>query len=444
MNFYLKTFGCQMNDHDSNLIAALLENAGHQACEVLEEADIIVVNTCCVRQSAEDRALGFIGSIKSLKESKPELVIVVCGCMSQQEQTAELLRSKYHHIGIIIGTFAAAFLPQYIETYAATGRTIVDIAERYDSLGQASPCSGLEPDADYKARVNINFGCNNYCSYCIVPYVRGRERSRQPEEILDEINRLAAAGVREVQLLGQNVNSYGKDFEAGAEGWNFARLLTAVSNIGGIERIRYMTSHPRDFDRQLAETISILPKVCHHYHLPVQSGSDRLLALMNRGYATDEYLRKLALIRKLTPDAAITTDIIVGFPGESEEDFHHTLDFLREAHFDAAYTFIYSRRSGTKAAEMPGHLEPEIKKERLQLLMATQNPISLAQNKKLVGTLQQVMVEGASRTHPEMTSGRNDGNKIVVFPRRPGLRPGDLVTIKITAAQTWNLSGIAR
>lgn len=442
MNFYIKTFGCQMNDHDSNLIAALLKNAGHQPCGSAEEADIIVVNTCCVRQSAEDRALGFIGSAKGLKANNPRLILVVCGCMSQQKETAAVLRDKYRHIGIIIGTFAMPFLPQYIETYAATGQTIIDIEERYEDSGIDSLCGEPLADASYKSQVNINFGCNNFCSYCIVPYVRGRERSRRPEEILAEIADQAKCGVREVQLLGQNVNSYGKDFSAGE--WNFARLLSAVSAIDGIERIRYMTSHPRDFDRQLAEAISVLPKVCRHFHLPVQSGSDRLLSLMNRGYTTDEYLRKLALIRELTPDAAITTDLIVGFPGESEDDFQQTLDFLREARFDAAYTFIYSRRSGTKAAEMPGHLDLDTKKQRLQLLMATQNPISLAQNKKLVGSLQEVVVEGESKNRPEMSCGRNGGNKIVVFPSRPGLKPGNLATIKITGAKTWNLSGIVR
>lgn len=439
MYYYIQTFGCQMNENDSKHIAALLKAAGHLPCNEVEDADIIIINTCCVRESAENRALGFIGSLKHLKDQKSELVIAVCGCMSQKEGNADILASKYRHIGIIIGTFAIAFLPQYIEEYMATGQRIIDIAERYDIEEPAYTIPERASELPHKAQVNINFGCNNFCTYCIVPYVRGRERSRKPAEIIAEITALAKSGVKEVQLLGQNVNSYGKDM--GAEGWNFAQLLSAVSDIDGIERIRYMTSHPRDFNRELAEVIAALPKVCSHFHLPVQSGCDRILQMMNRGYTTAQYKEKIDIIHELIADATITTDIIVGFPGETDADFEQTLHFLQEIEFDAAYTFIYSKRSGTVAAEFPNHLPAEVKKERLQVLMDIQNPISLKQNQKLIGTVQQIMVDGVSKNREDMLSGRTPGNKIAVFPQRSNLQPGDIIPLKIDAAKTWNLLG---
>lgn len=440
MYYFIKTFGCQMNENDSGVIASILRDNGYFPCASSDGADIIIVNTCCVRQSAENRALGFIGSLKSLKEQRPDRIIAVCGCMSQKPDTAELLQKKYRHIDIITGTFATTRLAQYIEAYAATGERIVDIEERYNSGEIEHICTKPFGEGGYRAQVNINFGCNNFCSYCIVPYVRGRERSISPDEIIRQIKLLAESGVKEVQLLGQNVNAYGKD--SPESGWDFSRLLRAVHQINGIERIRYMTSHPRDFNRHLAETIVGLPKVCPHFHLPVQSGCDRILELMNRGYTTVEYLEKLEMIRELTPDATITSDIIVGFPGETEADFQQTLDFIREAHFDAAYTFIYSRRTGTPAADMPGHLSTEVKTARLQRLMAVQNPISLALNEKLIGTVQEIMVDGISKNRSNMLSGRTAGSKITVFPISTGLNPGDLVRIRITAARTWNLYGV--
>ena len=441
MRYYIQTFGCQMNENDSRHIASLLASAGHKPCLQTEEADIIIVNTCCVRESAENRALGFIGSLKHLKENNPELIIVVCGCMSQKDGNANMLASKYRHIGIIIGTFAISFLPEYIEEYAATGKRIIDITERYDMEEPSYGSLNSTINEQYRAQVNINFGCNNFCTYCIVPYVRGRERSRKPEDIISEIKQLASSGVKEVQLLGQNVNSYGKDMNG--NNWDFAQLLIAINDINGIERIRYMTSHPRDFDQRLAEIIAKLPKVCSHFHLPVQSGCDRILKLMNRGYTTDEYKQKIGIIRQLIPNATITTDLIVGFPGENDNDFNQTLQFLQDIEFDAAYTFIYSKRSGTIAADLPNHIPEQIKKERLQILMDIQNQISLKLNRKLVGTTQEVMIDGISKNREDMLSGRTSGNKIVVFPLREKniWHPGDLIPIKINSAQTWNLVG---
>ena len=440
MHYYIQTFGCQMNENDSRHIAALLNAAGDTPCDDLNAADIIIVNTCCVRENAENKALGFLGSLKHLKEANPQLIIAVCGCMSQKNGTAELLTQKYRHISIIIGTFALPRLPQYIEQYAALGKTIIDIEERYD-IEEPSYAGSLMKNADepHKAQVNINYGCNNFCTYCIVPYVRGRERSRQPQAIIDEISQLAQLGVKEIQLLGQNVNSYGNDWPDNK--WNFGRLLQEVNDINGVERIRYMTSHPRDFSQSLAETIALLPKVCPHFHLPVQSGCDRILKLMNRGYTIKEYRQKIIAVRQIIPDATITTDLIVGFPGETDDDFRQTLEFVKEMRFDSAYTFIYSRRNGTIAANLPNQISEEIKKERLQTLMEIQNPISLSINQQLIGSIQKIMIDGISKNNEKMLSGRTPGNKIVVFPRKNNWHPGESADIYITDAKTWNLLG---
>jgi tRNA-2-methylthio-N6-dimethylallyladenosine synthase len=440
MKYFIQTFGCQMNDNDSSQMAALLSEAGHSRASGAGEADIILVNTCCVRQSAENRAFGYIGSLKGLKEQNPGLIIAVCGCMVQKDgATADFLR-RYRHVGLLLGTFALTRLPAHIADYLDRGEVIVDVEENYQSpKNLALPAPG-RPDS-YKAQVNIIYGCNNYCSYCIVPYVRGRERSRAPQQLLAEIRALAQAGVKEVQLLGQNVNAYGKDLTD--EGWDFARLLGELDCIDGIKRIRYMTSHPRDFTAELAEIIAASRHICHHFHLPLQSGCDKILAAMNRGYNTAYYAHLLKNIRSFTPEATITSDFIVGFPGETEEDFQQTLDFAADCQLDTAYTFIYSQRSGTPAATMPNQIGPAIKKERLQRLAAIQNPISLALNRRLIDTRQQILVEGASKNNPKRWYGRTDGNKVTVFAydENRNLKPGDIIPVHITAAQTWNLSG---
>lgn len=441
MKFYIHTFGCQMNENDSQLIAGLMTSAGHESCSDLACADAIIVNTCCVRESAENRALGYIGSLKKLKQDRPELVICVTGCMMQKDGTAQTFAKSYRHVGVLTGTFAASRIPQYIAEYAATGERIVDLQERYDGVElQRSTETALEQGRhSWRARVNINFGCNNFCSYCIVPYVRGRERSRTPVEIIQEVQALAAGGVREIELLGQNVNSYGREFSCGQA--DFAGLLLALDRVEGIERIRYMTSHPRDLDQRLVEVIADSRHVCHHFHLPVQSGCDRMLELMNRGYTTSQYKAKLDMVRKLCPDAVITTDLIVGFPGETEEDLTATLDFISECRFDTAYTFIYSRRSGTPAAKMQGQVEEKVKKERLLRLTAVQDPISREINQAMLGKEYTVMIEGPSKNDPETMSGRTDGNKIVILPFVQDAKPGDLRQARITEARTWNLVG---
>jgi len=438
MLYHIETFGCQMNENDSLIIGDLLHSLGHQPAGEIAKADIIVINTCCVRETAESRALGFIGSLKHYKELNPGICIAVCGCMAQKSDTAEVLRKKYRHVGVVCGTFAMAQLPYYIEQYLSDGQRIFDVEERYDREDIQRDKHLSESDNNYKAQVNINYGCNNFCSYCIVPYVRGRERSRQPQVICDEIRALVAHGCREIQLLGQNVNSYGHDLEGN---WGFARLLEEVSAIEGLDRIRFMTSHPRDFSHHLIDTIAKLPNVCRQFHLPVQAGCNRILQEMNRGYTKEYYREILAHLRENFPDATVTTDLIVGFPGETDEDFAETLEFIAECRFDAAYTFIYSRRSGTPAAIMPDQVPEEVKKQRLQQLMDIQNPISLAQNEKLVGETLVVMTEGPSRTNAEVWSSRSEGGKIVLFPAVDGLQPGMLKKVRIEKAQTWNLSG---
>lgn len=436
MRYYIKTFGCQMNENDSLLIGSLLESSGYTICSDEKDADVIIVNTCCVRQNAENHVLGYLGSIKHLKQINPQLVIAVCGCMIQKSGVADMLLKKYRHVGIIVGTFAAALIPAYVEQYLADQKPIVNVAEDYDQPQLEAPERCID---SYRAQVNINYGCNNFCTYCIVPYVRGRERSRRPDQIIREIENLVDQGVKEIQLLGQNVNSYGKDVPEFS--YDFCKLLKRIAEIDGLQRIRFMTSHPRDFGESLAETMAAEPKICNHLHLPVQSGSARILNLMNRGYTPQEYLKKIEYVRKLIPDITITTDLIVGFPGETESDFDDTLEFLKEIRFDAAYTFIYSKRSGTPAASMPGHLPEEVKKERLQQLMSVQNPISLELNRKLVGRKLDVMLEGLSKNSSKTLSARTEGNKIVVFPYRDGLKAGDLLDITITEAKTWNLLG---
>jgi tRNA-2-methylthio-N6-dimethylallyladenosine synthase len=440
MKYFIQTFGCQMNESDSSHIAVLLRETGYNQADAAGEADIIVVNTCCVRQSAENRAFGYIGSLKGQKEQKPSLIIAVCGCMVQKDGAAADFLRRYRHVSLLLGTFALPRLPEYIAAYRDRGEVIVDVEEDY-TAPETGPLPVSGANATYRAQVNIIYGCDNFCSYCIVPYVRGRERSRAPQQILAEIRALAQAGVKEVQLLGQNVNAYGKGLADA--GWDFARLLRELDGIDGLERIRYMTSHPRDFTPELVETIASSRHICRHFHLPLQSGCDKTLAAMNRGYDTAYYAGLLKNIRSWAPQAAITSDIIVGFPGETEENFQKTLDFITDCRFDAAYTFIYSQRSGTPAATLPRQVTPEIKRERLQRLAAIQNPISLTLNQRLVGTVQEIMAEGASKNDPAHWCGRTEGNKIAVFAYNgaQNIKPGDLMPVRVTAAQTWNLSG---
>lgn len=450
MNYYIKTFGCQMNEHDSQILAGILDNytdetainvsEKNQLTTDIRQADIIVVNTCCIRESAETKILGYLGSLKKYKTANPNVILVVCGCMAQESGAKERIKKRAPHIDIIFGTFNLPKLQDYIRAYRKQQQFIYDVAE---TPGLEKAVLPVHQDIQaFKGKVNIIYGCNNFCAYCIVPYVRGRERSRSVAHILEEVRAIAAAGGKEVMLLGQNVNSYGKDFPDGGNHY-FATLLEEVSKIDGIERIRYMSAHPKDFHMELIDTIAALPKVCKHFHLPLQSGCNRTLKEMNRGYTTEQFWHILEAIRKKIPESAITTDMIVGFPGESEADFQETLAFVDNCAFDDAYTFLYSPRTGTAAAKREDQLPEEIKNQRLQQLLAIQNKHSLANNQKLIGKEQIILVEGKSKTNQSVWTGRTETNKIVNIPATAGEKDctGMFIPVKINAAKTWYLTG---
>lgn len=428
------TYGCQMNERDSEAMAGLLEEMGFEPARRPEEADLILVNTCAVRERAENKVFGKLGELRALKSARPELIIGVAGCMVQREGMAQKIRQLAPHVDLIIGTHALHRLPELVREVERTRRTRVAVIP-----AAAAPLTELPVKRSDKIRayVNVSYGCNNFCTYCIVPYVRGPERSRQPEDILREVRSLAAAGYREVTLLGQNVNSYGRDL---AKPITFGDLLKLVDRVEGLARIRFTTSHPRDFSHELIEIIARSEKVCEHFHLPAQAGSDRILALMGRGYTRTHYLELARAIRTRLPEATITTDLIVGFPGESEEDFAATLDLVEQVRFDAAFTFIYSPRPGTAAANLPDQVPAAVKRERLARLNQLQYRFTRESNERLVGRVVEVLVEGRSKTNPERLTGRTRTNKVVVFSG-PEEMIGRLVPLRITAAQTFNLFG---
>ena len=399
--YFILNYGCQMNESDAEHYAGQLEEMGYAKADDFHNADIIVVNTCCVRESAEKRILGKIGELKRVKENHPGQVICVAGCMAQKD--GEKLIKKHPQIDLLIGT-----------AHVNSFKEILTIADS-EFEGNRVRQSG------FSAWIPIMYGCNNFCTYCIVPYVRGRERSRSIENIVEEVEQAVANGYKEFTLLGQNVNSYGKDF---CEKGMFAKLLRRVNDVPGVERIRYMTSHPR--------------------HVPFQAGSSRILKMMNRGYTREQYLELVKMIRRYVPDAAVTTDIIVGFPGETEEDFEETLSLVKEVGFDAAYTFIYSKRSGTPAAKMEGQVPLDVKKARLNRLMAVQNENSLKRNEEMVGKTYEVLAEGPSANNPNVWSGRTRTNKLVLWPTEGRtFTAGQKVNVKICNAQTWLVKGQA-
>jgi tRNA-2-methylthio-N6-dimethylallyladenosine synthase len=422
-----------MNEHDTEIMRALLEQEGYLWTSDPEEADIVILNTCSVRKSAEQRALGLLGNLKHRKKRDPDLVIAVGGCMTHNPEVRDLLINKIPFVDIIFGTRNYHYLPEFLRE-AESGRVIADDVDE-DIPGVLPACR----TSKVKAYVTIMYGCNNYCSYCIVPYTRGREKSRPLEEVYQEVAELAERGYQEVMLLGQNVNSYGKDLNGNI---NFAKLLEKIDRIDGLSRIRYMTSHPRDFTDELIETIAASQKVCEHFHLPLQAGSNKILQLMNRGYSRERFLKLTDSVRERIPEASITTDIIVGFPGETEEDFLDTLDLVERVRFDAAYTFLFSAREGTPAAEMSEQIPEEVKKDRFKRLVELQNKITLEQNLPLVNQVVEVLVEGRSKKDPERWSGRTRTNKIVNFEVLDDTDlTGKLADVQIISAQTWNLSG---
>ncbi|MEW6624715.1 MAG: tRNA (N6-isopentenyl adenosine(37)-C2)-methylthiotransferase MiaB [Bacillota bacterium] len=432
--YLILTYGCQMNERDSEVIEGYLDNLGYCPAENERDADLILLNTCCVREKAELKVFGKLGQLKKLKEINPDLIIGICGCMTQQEEVFHKIKTNAPYVDLIFGTHNVHQLPRLISQVEEGNDPVYEI---WETEGEIVEGLATKRKDKVKAYVNISYGCNNYCTYCIVPYVRGRERSRRPEKIIEEINSLAEEGYKEVMLLGQNVNSYGKDLSIGVD---FADLLIEVDKIKKIDRVRYMTSHPKDFSEKLVKTIPKCQKVCEHYHLPIQAGSNYILRKMNRGYTREQYIELIERIRDSSHNCAVTSDIIVGFPGETEDDFKKTLDIITMVRFDVVYSFAYSSRRGTLAEKMKDQIPLDEKKQRLQKLMDVQNEISLDINNKLVGKTVEVLVEGKSKFNCSKMTGRTRTNKIVNFEGDETLI-GQLINVKLIQAQTWNLTG---
>lgn len=432
--YTIVTHGCQMNEHDSEKISWLLENMGYEWEDTEENSDFIIYNTCLIRENAELKVYGQLGALKNLKRKKPDLIIAVCGCMMQKEEPRNVILSKYKHVDIIFGTSNIHMLPNLIKKNKKTNKTVVDIVEDSEKITDNIEANRINP---FKASVNIIYGCNNFCTYCVVPYVRGREKSREPENILKEIQTLAEQGYKEITLLGQNVNSYGKTL---GEHYSFPKLLEEVNKINGIERIRFMTSHPKDLSDELIEAMARLDKVCKHLHLPVQSGSTKILNKMNRGYTKEDYLLLIKKAKKAMPNIAISTDIIVGFPGETEEDFNDTLDLVEKIRYDSAYTFLYSMRGGTLASQMKDQIPHDIKHRRFQKLLDTLYPIFYEENLKYIDKTVEILVDGTSKKDENILTGRTGNSKLVHFKGNKELI-GQLVEVKITVAKSFTLEG---
>ena len=430
---FIGVYGCQMNISDAERMEGQLATLGYERTEDMARADLILLNTCCVRETAEDKVYGKIGEIKHIKRANPALIFGITGCMAQKEGEALIRRAP--HIDFVLGTNKVHELKATVRQLESARRgPVVDVLLGDAPLPENVP---IERTGRLSAWVPIMYGCNNFCTYCIVPYVRGREHSRRPEDVVREVEEAAAQGFKEITLLGQNVNSYGKDHKLAS----FAELLLMVDAVKGVERVRYMTSHPKDLSDAVIDAVRQGRHICPHFHLPVQHGSDRILRAMNRVYRKDAYRSLVERIRAAVPDASLTTDLIVGFPSETEEDFGELLDFLREIRYDAAYTFLYSKRSGTPAATMEAQVEDSVKKERLHRLMEVQNEISLEKNAALKGTVQEVLAEGPSRTDEDVWTGRTGTNKIVLWRKKGQETEGDIVRVRITQPQTWVLKG---
>lgn len=428
------TYGCQQNENDSERIRGMLFEMGYGFTEENENADLILFNTCAVREGAELRVLGNIGALKHLKTRRPDVIIGICGCMMQQEHMVKQIKSKYKHVSIVFGTHTLYRFPEILFGALSENGRVFRVEQTDGQIAEDIP---VYREGDVKAWVSVMYGCNNFCTYCIVPYVRGRERSRAPEKILEEVRELAAKGVKEITLLGQNVNSYGRDADFKMD---FADLLREVNQVEGIQRIRFMTSHPKDMTERLIDAMAECDKVVNQLHLPVQSGSSRILKQMNRKYTKEQYLDLVKRVRAKLGNIALTSDIIVGFPGETEEDFAETLDVLKQVRFDSVYSFLYSKRSGTPAAVMEDPVTDEEKHARFDRLLELQNQISHEINEGYDGKITEILVEGTSKTDEAMLSGRTTEGKIVNFPNDGTVQAGELVQVKITKISTWSLT----
>ena len=422
LTYCLTTFGCQMNEKQSEAVAGIMDEIGYHRQEN-EEADVVIYNTCTVRENANLKVYGRLGHLHRLKDQNPDMKIILFGCMMQEAHVVEKIKKSYPFVDLVFGTHNIFKFAELFYEMLLSDMQIIDIWEGTDQIVEDLP---TERNYTFKSGVNIMFGCNNFCSYCIVPYVRGRERSRRPEAIVKEVERLVSDGVSEVMLLGQNVNSYGKTLE---EPVTFARLLRMLEPIEGLKRIRFMTSHPKDLSDELIETMAESRKICHHLHLPLQSGSSRILKEMNRRYDKEKYLSLVEKIRKAIPDISLTTDIIVGFPGETEEDFEETLDVVEKAGYDTAFTFLYSKRTGTPAAEMENQVPEEVAKERFNRLLALVQKKGRERSSRFTGTVQEVLVEEESKEKGIFT-GRTQYNLLVHFPADASLL-GKYVNVRL-------------
>ncbi len=430
--FHITTFGCQMNEHDSEVMAGMLLEKGFEAVKERKDADILIINTCSVRDNADKRFFGTLGALKKRKKDNSNLIMCVCGCMMQQQHVIDTLKAKYPWVDIIFGTHNIHQFPELLENVLNERKKQISVWSDGGEIVEGLPVKRLH---DNKALVNIMFGCNNFCTYCIVPYTRGRERSRHPEDILKEVRGLVADGVKEIMLLGQNVNSY-----KGADGVDFADLIYKLNEVEGLERIRFMTSHPKDLSDKLIQAFVDCDKLCKNIHLPVQSGSSRILKEMNRKYTKEQYLELVSKLKKAVPEITMSTDIIVGFPGETEEDFEETLDLVRTVRYDSAFTFLYSIRKGTPAEKYENQVPEEIKHERFNRLVDLVNTISAEKNALYKGTVQKVLVEGASARNSKTLAGRTDGFKLVNFQGCKEM-VGKTIDIEITEGKTFSLEG---
>ncbi|MCE4048231.1 MULTISPECIES: tRNA (N6-isopentenyl adenosine(37)-C2)-methylthiotransferase MiaB [Bacillaceae] len=432
--FYIRTFGCQMNEHDTEVMAGIFLSLGYEPTNTVEDANVILLNTCAIRENAENKVFGELGHLKSLKTEKPDLLLGVCGCMSQEESVVNKILKTYNQVDIIFGTHNIHRLPNILHEAYMSKEMVVEVWSKEGDVIENLP---KVRNGQIKAWVNIMYGCDKFCTYCIVPYTRGKERSRRPEDIIHEVRQLAAQGYKEITLLGQNVNAYGKDFTD--MNYRLGDLMDEISKID-IPRIRFTTSHPRDFDDHLIEVLAKGGNMVEHIHLPVQSGSSDVLKIMARKYTREQYLELVRKMKAAIPNLTLTTDIIVGYPNETEEQFQETLSLYEEVGFEAAYTFIYSPREGTPAAKMKDNVPMEVKKERLQRLNALVNAKSAESMKSYKGQIVEVLVEGESKKQSDVLAGYTRKNKLVNFVG-PKSAIGKLVSVKITDAKTWSLNG---
>lgn len=429
--YYILTMGCQLNENDSEKLIGIMEKMGYTKSDDIKNADLYVINTCCVRENAEEKLFGKLGELKKIKENK-NIVIAIGGCMMQEEHITEKIKKSYPFVDVVFGTHTLHKFPEDLYTTITKNKKVKDVIDIDGEIYEGLP---VKRSSNKQASVIIMYGCNNFCSYCIVPYVRGRERSRKPEDILNEIKELAKEGYREITLLGQNVNSY-----KGGGNYNFANLLEDVDKIEGIEVIRFVSPHPKDFTDDVIDVISKSSKISRLIHVPLQSGSTKVLKEMNRKYTKEQYLDLIKRIRNKIPDVVFSTDIIVGFPGETEEDFEDTIDVVKQVNFEQIFMFIYSRRVGTRADKMENQIPEEIKHKRFDRLKQVFEERVEENNKKYVGTTQKILVEGYSKNNQDMLTGRTDTNKVVIF-EGPEKLIGKIINIKIISEHKWYLKG---